>query len=164
MKSLDTELEELRLTRHCSWAKVVSKLKKQLDAHFEDVLAERGYHNFKLGYMPFLMNIDLEGITNTDLAKRFSVTKQASSKVLNELMKLRYITVTPHGKDGRSSIIFLTERGKKFVVEAKHCIDALTDEYRMLLGKKNFDNMITMLTQIIEYNAEKKGVPSYMTK
>jgi len=67
-------------------------------------------------------------------------------------------------KDERTLGRFLTERGKKFVVEAKHCIDALTDEYRALLGKKNYDHMISMMTQIIEYNAEKQGVPSYLTK
>ncbi len=166
MKSIeiDKELEQLRLTRHCNWAKLVSKLKKQLDLHIEALLKERGYKNFKLGYMPFLMNIDPEGITNNDLAKRFSVTKQASSKILNELIERHYITAEPHGEDGRSSIVFLTDRGKKFVIEAKRCMDELADEYSELLGKKNFENLRDMMTKIIEYNAEKSGVPSYMTK
>src|SRR5258707_547337 len=118
MKSvkIDKELENLKLHRHCSWAKLVSKLKKQLDYQLETFLAKKkGYKNFKLGYIPFLMNIDPEGITNSDLAKKFSVTKQATSKILNELADLHYITDEPHGADGRSSIVFLTEKGKKTV-------------------------------------------------
>ncbi|MEJ0055386.1 MAG: MarR family transcriptional regulator [Bacteroidota bacterium] len=164
MKSIeiDKELEELRLNRHCSWAKLVSKLKKQLDLHIEDLLVEKGYKNFKLGYMPFLMNIDSEGITNSDLAKRFSVTKQASSKILNELIELNYITAAPHGADGRSSIVFLTDKGKRFVVEAKRCMDLLAQEYSVLLGKKNFENLRDMMAKVIEYNAKKRGVVSYM--
>ncbi|CAN5368603.1 hypothetical protein BH10BAC4_BH10BAC4_24440 [soil metagenome] len=163
MKTIDVdkELEHLKQTRQRSWPKLISRLKKQLDHRMVKVAEEKGHGHFKLGYMPFLMNIDLEGITNNDLSKRFGVTKQATSKIINELVTLKYVTVAPHVDDKRSGIVYLTDRGKKFVVEAKHCGEGIMNEYRELLGKKEFDNLIDMLVKIHDYN-ESKGLTTYM--
>jgi DNA-binding MarR family transcriptional regulator len=158
---IDKELEQLKALRPRSYAKLTSKLKKQLDIRMEHILHQKGYVNFKLSYFPFLMNIDLEGITNNDLSKRFGVTKQATSKMLNELTDLKYITTEPHGDDGRSSIVFLTERGKKFVIEAKHCMEKLTNEYRVLLGKREYETMIDMMMKISDYN-ERQPLPQIL--
>ncbi|CAN5305748.1 hypothetical protein BH09BAC3_BH09BAC3_36600 [soil metagenome] len=155
---IEKELEHLKTLRPRSYAKLTSRLKKHLDIRMEHILHQKGYRNFKLSYFPFLMNIDLEGITNNDLSKRFGVTKQATSKMLGELTDLKYITTEPHGEDGRRSIVFLTERGKKFVIEAKHCMEKLTNEYRLLLGKKEYETMIDMMIQIAEYN-ERQPLP-----
>ncbi|NOT73355.1 MAG: MarR family transcriptional regulator [Cyclobacteriaceae bacterium] len=162
MKSveIEKELEEHRLTRHRNWAKLVNKLKKQWDIRLDEILSQHGYTDFKPGYMPFLMNIDPEGITNNDLSKKFAVSKQATSKILNELIELRYITEEPHGEDGRSTIIYLTDNGKKFVIEAKHCMQIVHAEYRKLLGKKEYDNMIDNIIKIIDYNEQRTGPAS----
>ena len=157
MKPLDKELEHLKQFRLRSWAKLIGRLKKQSNEYIEDELVSRGFGHFKIGYMPLLMNIDPEGITNNELSKRASITKQAMSKIVNELVELKYITTKPHGEDGRSSIVFLTENGKKFVIGAKNCMMTLMDEYRLLLGKKEFEHLLDMLTRIMEYNEKRVG-------
>jgi len=156
---IEKALERHKLTRHRNWAKLVSRLKKQLDVQIEIVLKQKGYnHKFKHGYMPFLMNIDSEGITNNDLSKRFGVTKQATSKIVNELSELRYVAIVPHSEDGRSSVVFLTDRGKKFVLEAKSYMESIAKEYSELLGKKEYENLVDNLVKIVDHN-EKKQFP-----
>jgi DNA-binding MarR family transcriptional regulator len=163
MKSIeiDKELEHLKKVRNRSWAKLVSRLKKQLDYKIDSIIREKGHADFKLGFMPFLMNIDREGITNNDLSKRFAVTKQATSKIISELADRKYVTTQPHGADGRSSIVHLTDKGKRLVVESKHCMERLTDEYKALIGKKEYEHLIDMLEKIANYNDE-KGITPYM--
>jgi DNA-binding MarR family transcriptional regulator len=156
MKSIDEELGHLRAYRRRSWAKLINHLKRELDHYMEAEFVARGYEHFKLGYMPLLMNIDPEGITNGELSRRASVTKQAMSKIVHELNKLKYITTEPVSRDGRSSIIRLTEKGKRFVVEAKHCMMDLTDEYKAVVGARQYEKSVDTLLKILEYHEERK--------
>ena len=105
-----------------------------------------------IAYMPFLFNIDLEGITNTELAKRACVTKQAMSKIVNELSSLGYITNEKHNADGRSSILFLTPKGKKLVVEGKKTMGELSEKYAAIIGKRNYEFMIDMLIKVLDFH------------
>ncbi len=157
MKSIEKEMEHLRQYRLRSWAKLISRLKRQVDEYIEGELVSRGYGHFKLGYMPLLMNIDPEGVTNTELSKRAWVSKQAMSKIVLELNELKYIHTTRIDRDGRSSMITLTDKGKRFVVEAKHCMIDLSDEYRSEVGTDNFEKLLDMLLKIIKYNEDRKA-------
>ena len=161
MKASDVEKELIHLqkVRHRSWPKLVSRLKKQLDYRMDCLIKAKGVDDFKLGFMPFLMNIDLEGVTNTELAKKFAVTKQATSKILNELAELKYVTMQPHGEDGRSSIIHLTDKGKRIVVDCKKNMEHAMDEYRTLLGRKELDTLIDMVSKIADYNDAQSKTP-----
>ncbi len=157
MKPIDQELQDFKEFRKRSWAKVIKRLRKQLDEYVEDELFRGGYGDMKIGYLPLLMNIDPEGVTNAEVSKRAEITKQAMSKIVNDLVALKYIVTEEHSNDGRSQILRLTEKGKTFIVKGKQCIGGLMDEYRALVGKKNFDNTMETLLRIMEYNEQKKA-------
>ena len=153
--SLDKKLKDTDYIKTHSWGKIVTYLKRQFDQWATEKLAEQGYTDFKMAYMPVLMNIKLEGNNNNDLAKDARVSKQAMSKVAKELQDLGYIKTKVDSKDKRSTIFMLTERGKKLVVEARLCVKDLMDEYRDNIGKTEFDNTIQTLLSIVEYTDKK---------
>lgn len=156
MKSLDKEFEEFVKVRPRSWPKLIKRLRKQFDDFVEEQLFKEGYTDMKLGYLPLLMNIDPDGITNNELSRRACITKQGMSKIVNDLIELKYIVSEGDDKDKRSSIIRLTDKGKRFIVNSRIRIGILTDEYRDLLGKKNYEHLIDMMMKIMEYNEKKE--------
>jgi DNA-binding MarR family transcriptional regulator len=153
--SLDKKLRDTEFIKRESYGKILHYLKRQFDQWVVQELVNHNKHEFKMAHMPFIMNIGPEGTNNNELAKRARVTKQAMSKVAKELQELGYITSKPDPKDRRVTIFLLTERGKKFVVDARLCVKDLMDEYRGALGKNKFDTMIQTMLEVIEYNDRK---------
>jgi DNA-binding MarR family transcriptional regulator len=157
MKELDKQLLESHLRKEQSWGKILAHLKRQFDAWAIAELIKKGYDDFKMAYMPLLMNIHPEGITNNELAKKARVTKQAMSKVVKELDEYGYIKTEVDGSDKRSSIIFLTAKGKRLVLSARNRLYDMEKEYEELLGKNNFHQLKQQLLEIIHYHDEKNG-------
>lgn len=152
INSLDKKLLETECLKQGNWVKLISVLKHQFNEWAMARLAKSGYADFKMVYMPVLMNITPEGINNNELANHARVTKQAMSKVAKELQRMGYIKTKTDARDKRSTIIMLTERGKKLVIEARYCVKDLTDEYREVMGAAEFDRATEMLKKVLEYN------------
>ena len=151
----DKKLLDFQQTKHRSIGKLISHLKRHFDAWAMAEFAAHGYHDFKIGYMPLVMNIHPQGITNNELAKKAMVSKQAMSKVVKELVEADYIHTETHGKDKRSSIIYLTMKGKKLVISAKERVMSLEKEYESVLGKRKFGEFKEMLIQLVDHHDAK---------
>jgi DNA-binding MarR family transcriptional regulator len=152
MNALDKKLLETEPLRNSNWVKLISILKHQFNDWALTKLINEGYDDFKMVYMPVLMNIKPDGINNNELAGQARVTKQAMSKVAKELQKLGYIRSRKDPRDKRSTTIMLTDRGKRLVIEARLCIKELTNEYRTVVPEREFDKATEILRKIIEYN------------
>jgi DNA-binding MarR family transcriptional regulator len=151
--NLDEELLKYRNPRN------MGRLLNVWRRYFEDwahtQLEKRGHGFFKIGYMPFIMNISPGGSTNNEIAAKGRVTKQAMSKVVKQLLAHGFIRNEKHGEDGRASLIFLTNEGKEFVIEAKKCVLELEKEYRGIVGDEEYEAMIDTLYKIVEYHEQK---------
>ena len=150
--ALDRKLQDPEYVRLYGYAKIISVLKKQLDKRAMRELTENGFKDFKIAYMPVIMNIDLHGTRNFDLAMCAKMTKQAMSKLVKELQKKGYVSAVADANDKRGVVFTLTNRGKDFVTVARQCFSSLMNEYRKEFGKKNFDDLTDKLLNIIEYN------------
>ena len=149
---LDTILRETEHIKVKSWGKVLSYLRRQFEAWTTEKLAIQGYSDFSMAHMPLIMNIKPEGTNNNELASIAKISKQGMSKVVKDLLKKGYIETKTDAADKRSTIISLTEKGKRFVIKARYCVQELTVEYQNLLGKKEYEHMIDNLQKIIDYN------------
>lgn len=153
-KILEKELTKLCENNKHNFGRILSHLKRSFDEWALSHLSKEGYPEVKMAYMPFLMNIEIDGITNNTLAQKLRVSKQAMSKTLKELEKLNLIEAKPHPTDARSSIILLTQYGMKMVIHTRKKLDKLTKDYIDILGKKKFFDMIDSLNTIIEIHKE----------
>lgn len=155
--TLDEQLIQTEYIKLQSWGKVVTYLKRQFDHWTSAQLMAHGYTNFRVSYMPVLMNISVNGINNNELAKRARVSKQAMSKVLRELSDNGYVKTKVDPSDKRSSIVLLTDKGKKFVIDARLCVKGLMDDYRKEFGKEKFDKNLEFLLKLIEFNDQRSS-------
>lgn len=153
--SLDQQLADTAYIKEQNWAKILAVSKRQLDEWATRRLCAHGYDGFKMVYMPVLMNIRPEGTNNNELATYAKVTKQAMSKVARELQEMGYIKAKASAQDKRITIFLLTERGKKLVIDARLSVKELMDIYRTEFGESNFNDTLSMMLKIIQFNDEK---------
>ncbi len=153
--SLDKDLLATEGIKPRSWGKIVNHLKREFDIWAQREYKIKGYSDFKMAHVPVLMNIDVGGTTNNELAKRIKVTKQAMSKVIRELQAMGYIKATVADGDKRSMTLNLTERGKKLVLNSRQRMIGLHQEYQKLLGEEKFNQLLDQLILIIKYHESK---------
>jgi len=149
--ALDPKFNDKAYILSCGWGKILNHLRKQFDLWAIERLTRKGYKEFKMTYMPVIMNIDMNGTNNNDLAVRAQVTKQAMSKVIKELQRSGYISSKTDPRDKRSTIFMLTSKGKNLILCARESVGELMDEYRKLIGKKNYDDLLAKLVTIIDH-------------
>ncbi|GGB83959.1 MarR family winged helix-turn-helix transcriptional regulator [Dyadobacter sediminis] len=133
------------------WGRLIYIAKKHLDIWSHRNIRP-DYGQMKLSYMPLIFNVQQNGITNTEISKKALIAKQAMSRTVKELEEKGLITSQPLKKDKRSYKIHLTDDGKRFVNEANNKMLNLLDEYRKLVGDKEFDTAIDVLSKIIRYH------------
>lgn len=149
--SLDQLLAETEYVKKENWGKILAISKRQFDEWATRRLSEMGYADFKMVYMPVLMNIRPDGTNNNELAAHARVTKQAMSKVARELQEMGYIKAKTSPDDKRITIFSLTDRGKKLVIEARLCVKELMDLFRGELGKEELDRTMNTMLRIIDF-------------
>jgi DNA-binding MarR family transcriptional regulator len=134
-----------------NWARLIYIAKKHLDIWSHQNIRP-DYGQMKLSYMPLIFNVRQNGITNTEISKKALIAKQAMSRTVKELEEKGLITSQPLKKDKRSYKIHLTDDGKKFVNEANNKMLNLIDAYKNLVGEKEFDITVDVLSKIIRYH------------
>jgi len=149
---LDSVLRETEHIKARNWGKIISINKRQYDTWVIEELSRHSYDDFTVSHLPLIMNIKPEGTNNNELASIAKISKQAMSKVVKDLLTKGYIETKTDDADKRSSIIALTDKGKRFVIKARYCVCDLMETYKKLLGEKDYEQMIDSLTKIMEYN------------
>ncbi|WP_164969546.1 MarR family winged helix-turn-helix transcriptional regulator [Aquirufa rosea] len=117
-------------------------------------LRSLGYDNFKIGHIMVLMNLNEQGVTTTDLAKIAKVSKQAMSKLVNELVQEGYLVSRSNPQDLRSSLLFCTEKGNKFLEDLMKSRAYLAEKFTEILGKERLELLNELLGEIVEHYDE----------
>jgi len=99
--------------------------------------------------MMVIANIDEQGTTNNELAKRANVTKQMMSKMVSLLEKERYIYTTKNPDDSRSSVIFLDERGKELLIDVRQGIDQVRVKLDGIVGHDRMEEFINTMVELV---------------
>jgi DNA-binding MarR family transcriptional regulator len=148
-RSLDEQLEFYMAQRQRSLIRLTALLKKDMDARIMEKLQMKGYTNFKLGDLPLIVNIQPEGTINNELAKRARISKQAMSKVVKNLEAGGYILTRKHENDNRSSVIFLTDNGKRLLICAIESIGEIEEIYTEVIGQKDTETLRAILGKLV---------------
>ena len=74
-------------------------------------LGERGHPDVRPAHGYAFQAIGREGTTAGELGQRLGVTKQAAGQMVDELIRLGYVTRAPDPQDGRRRLVTLTPHG-----------------------------------------------------
>ncbi|AWL09091.1 MarR family transcriptional regulator [Aquirufa nivalisilvae] len=127
-------------------------------------LRSLGYENFKIGHIIVLMNLAEQGVTTTDLAKKAKVSKQAMSKLVNELIQEGYLISQIHPQDLRSTLLFCTEKGNQFLEDLMKSRTHIEQKFAEIIGRERLAQLNQLLTEIVSHYDELESVDSINDK
>ena len=119
-----------------------------LGGHLAMSVAAAGYPQ-RRAHSALFAHIDVErGSRLTELAARSSVTPQAMSDVVNDLVRLGYVERRPDPDDGRAKRIFLTDRGLGAINEGRQVIARIETRLLEVLGEVALGELRSTLATI----------------
>lgn len=157
--NISFDYDYYRACRERSIGRLMWQMKRFMGSFIEPRLHELGFADFKLSYLPLLSNLDENGITNSELAKRACVTKQMMSKTVSLLEASGYVYTKKNEHDSRSSIIFLNERGKALFVALSQCMQEVRAKFNEIAGPERVEQMVDTLAILVnELYPEKREI------
>lgn len=133
-------------------AKLVYLLKRSLDEWIGTQLCCSYHTDFNRSQLPLFMSIGTEGISNNKLAADLNISKQAASKVIKELEELKLVRSEKCSFDARSVTLYLTEEGVRFYQHIKNQIEVLEEEYKKVVGAKNYEIALNVMMKLEQYH------------
>jgi DNA-binding MarR family transcriptional regulator len=127
-------------------------LKRLSDDWYCTKLCHANLEGFNNSYLPLFMSIGTKGISNSKLASTLNVTKQAASKVIKELEELKLVKSEKCSTDGRSMMLYLTEDGIHFYEHIRNQMINLEQEYKKVVGAKNYETAINVMLKLVDYH------------
>src|ERR1700722_10479679 len=101
-------------------------------------LAENGFGDVTPSHSALLRNIGEDGSRPSDLAAQADVTRQAITKLVDELERLDLVRRDPDPDDGRGVVIRYTDRGLAGVAIARRRMLALERGYAAQVGAERW--------------------------
>jgi DNA-binding MarR family transcriptional regulator len=117
--------------------------------NFVAAMAAAGHGWFAQARGNLLVHIGPDGIRQTDLAEKASLTKQAVQQFVDELEKDGIVTRTRDETDARARWIRLTPAGEAAMRDADRIKVEIETRWRDLLGDAGFATLDSSLRQVI---------------
>ncbi len=134
--------------------KLVYLLKRSIDDWSMKKLCRMDNPDFNNAHIPFFMSIGTTGITNNALAAKMSVSKQAASKIVKELEATNMVRSEKSPDDARASMLYLTPQGEKFYQHLKNQVENLENEYKKVVGVKNYEAAIDVMLKLVKFHED----------
>lgn len=90
-----------------------------------------------------------DGATVGEIAEHLSVTKQAASQLVEELVNKGYAQRNPHPHDARARLITLTDRGWAATHAADAAAAAFTERWAAALGARAATDLRNALAHVV---------------
>ena len=131
-------------------ARLLALAFRQLIDRLHERLAAAGYHDVRPTFGYVLLSLRDHPTTGADVAVLLGVTKQAASKIVDEMERGGYVKRQPHGDDARAKSIAITARGRKFLGVVESIYDDLEEEWARLTSRRRVEQMRDDLRHIVE--------------
>jgi DNA-binding MarR family transcriptional regulator len=93
-------------------------------------LAARGHPDVRPAHGYAFQAIGADGATASELGRRLGVTKQAAGQMVDELIRLGYVTRAVDPTDARRRLVELTPQGVDCLVKSAEIFEELIGEWR----------------------------------
>jgi DNA-binding MarR family transcriptional regulator len=147
---MGTDHESLQDLREQHVGRLLLLAHRAFSARAAVLLQERGYPEVALRHIDLLPHIDVAGTRSTVLAGRVAMTKQGTGKLVAELEGLGLVERVPDPADGRAMLVRFTDAGMRFLTVAVEVVQALEEEYRVVLGDADLQALKSSLGRIVE--------------
>ena len=109
-----------------------------------------GFPMLRITHLQLPRNLDLAGMTLTQLAERADMSKQSMGALVDQLENFGLIERVPSRDDRRTKLICFTGRGLQLLSVARKAITALENDMLGLVGPRQMQAITSGLTKFCE--------------
>ena len=113
-------------------------------------LAKAGYRDVRPAFGYVLLALRDRPMTGVDIAVLLGVTKQAASKLVDEMEHGGYVERRSHPIDSRAKAVAITARGRRFLTKVESIYEELEDEWAQVVGRPRVEAMRGDLRALVE--------------
>jgi DNA-binding MarR family transcriptional regulator len=125
-------------------------LHREYTLSVETALAEAGFDDLRPGDAKVFPFVPSEGIQVRELALRAGVRKQTMAQSVDQLEASGYLQRRPNPQDGRSRLIFLTERGAAARPVAANAGDHVEQRWAQLTSPEELEQLRGLLHSLLK--------------
>ena len=96
------------------------------------------------------VHLQPEGVTAAELARRMGMSRQSMQKNLDRLRELNLVTLQPHPRDRRSSLVTRTPDGARFAQAAAQVVSAYLQQFE--LGRRSLLDVLDVVSELFQAN------------
>jgi len=111
---------------------------------------EDGWKNIRPEHLRLISILGTDVVNNNELAKRARVSKQAMSKMVNDLESHGFIDVEADPHDSRSRIISVSHKGVEFLEYFSSCTKVMEKQFKDILGAEKTAKLKELLGELTE--------------
>ncbi|MCX6303784.1 MAG: MarR family winged helix-turn-helix transcriptional regulator [Bacteroidetes bacterium] len=149
-KSVKKKLTAHKLPKEESFGRQIYFLYRYLAVWNDEQWTRLGLHPMGPSHIHLLFTIGLDGVSNSEMARRAKVSKQAMSKLVQEMLKHELIVIDPNEHDSRCNIISLTDQGASMLMKIWEANKLLAAEFEARLGKAKAKRLLALMAELVE--------------
>ena len=143
MSQFLSEVRDVHLGR------MLLKLERQFTRQVLQRLASDGIEDITLRHFVIIPYIDHKGIRAVDIARQVGISKQAVSKLVDELVQKGYLDLKPDPADGRAHLISMSEKGGEFLKLAIKYTQQVEKKWEQQVGENEFKIMKAAMSTLL---------------
>ena len=143
----------LSKVRDVHLGRMLLKLERHFTRQVLDKLAADGIKDITLRHFVIIPYIDHKGIRAVDIAHQAGITKQAVSKLVDELVQKGYLALIPDPTDGRAFLILMSEKGNEFLKLTLKYTQQVEAQWSSKTGEDDFKTMKAAMTTLLNNQA-----------
>jgi len=136
--------------RNMHLGRMLLKLERKFTRLVLDKLAEDGINDITLRHFVVIPYIDDKGVRAIEIAKQVGISKQAVSKLVDELLQKGYLQLKPDPSDGRASLVYMSAKGNQFLTLAIKHTQQVEQEWGALVGEEEFNVMKSSMNILLK--------------
>ncbi len=113
-------------------------------------LAALGHRDLTRAHMKVFPVLSPQGVRLTQMAERLQTSKQALSKLIDDLERIGYLCRIPDDGDGRAKMVMLTDSGRALVRDGAKIRDALEAQCIAALPAEDRSRIHASLAKLAE--------------
>lgn len=131
-------------------ARLLALAYRQLIDDLHARLATSGYDDVRPAFGYVLLAIREKPVTGVDIGVLLGVSKQAASKLIDEMERRGYVERRSHREDARAKQVAITARGRRFLVVVESIYGDIEKEWARAIGRSRLEAIRDDLRTLVE--------------
>ncbi len=151
----EEQFEIHRKFREQTVVRLMRQISRYMYQEIDRRMQLRGHTGLSARHFQVFEYLDLQGSNITQLAQRAGITKQAMSKLVQQIVEVGYIEVHHKPNDFRSYDLHLTKSGFKFLEDAREEVIKTRALISGIIDADEYRRFTETLTKILHYFEQK---------